>query len=641
MASASKTLVVSSLRGGRNGYDPPTEIPADQCREAMNVDWWQGGVANKRGGSTALSMTFSSGGPFTGNIGSLIRHVPAGEESAAELWAFDSAGVNGRLAGATTWTAPTFVDAVVFSRGIQGTSMGGFLHLFYDSNSNRGHLWDGTRVRRSGLATPDPPTVASLGGAGLTVTRFYRIRTVEISGSNTIRRSEASTSVSLSIVDDTGIQVTRPTLPTNEHETHWEVEYAAAAAGPWYRASQVVTATTTYDDTAVALDTTNVSNAAGINTPPPGARFAVTDGNRNVMAGCFEVSGGFTTANNARVWFTPVLGSSDVGDAERIPTTNFLGLEEVPTAIGGPLYGIIYVFAHRRIWKLTPTGDATVPYTKATISRNTGCLINTQVTTGEDEFGNPALYFTSARGPYRIVQNGFGSQTIQFLGLDIDDIWDTVNLDAANMTCHMVYYEAKQQMWFSLATGANNDPDVTLIFDVKEGRGDSHGIVRRGWSRAARPLLARAAVQFSSTVAATMSLALKPYFAMVQANTIWKCDAGTDDAGTDFQAYVDTKEYGEIGKNHAIRQGVLIGEVASGVTITVTPSGDFGLTSGVAGTALLTATASETHVNKRLEGLELAGVGSFRLRIGDASAADNAWTVDAITTHVTLQEDRG
>jgi hypothetical protein len=59
------------------------------------------------------------------------------------------------------------------------------------------------------------------------------------------------------------------------------------------------------------------------------------------------------------------------------------------------------------------------------------------------------------------------------------------------------------------------------------------------------------------------------------------------------------------------------------------------------GTALLTAAASETHVNKRLEGLELANVGTFRLRIGDASTADNAWTVDAITTHVTLQEDRG
>jgi hypothetical protein len=637
-----KTLAITSLRGGRNGYDPPMEIPDDQCKEALNVDWWDGGLANKRGGSAALSMTFSSGGPFTGNIGSLVRHVPAGDEAAAELWAFDSAGVNGRLAGATTWTAPTFVDAVGFARDIVGASLGGYLHLFYRSTENRSHIWDGMRVRRSGLATPDPPTLATLGGAGLTVTRFYRIRTVEISGTNTIRRSEAGSSASLSIVDDTGIQVTRPTLPANEHETHWEVEYAAAAAGPWYRAAQVVTATTTYNDTAVSLDTTNPSNVAGLNTPPPSARYAVTDDNRVVMAGIHTyTNGGYTTARNNAVWFTPVLGSTDVGDAERIPPTNRIGLEDVPTGIGGPIQGVVYVFAYRRIWKLVPTGDVDAPYQKFTISRNIGCIQHTSITAGEDEFGNPALYFVSSRGPYRIVQNGFGTHVIQFLGLDIDNIWEEVNLDAANMVVHSTYYAAKQQVWISLATGSNNDPDQTLIFDVKEGRGDATGVVRRGWSRAARPLQARCSVQFSSTVGASMSVLLKPYFGMVQANTIWKCDTGTDDAGTPFLARVDTKEYGQIGKNHAVSQGVLIAQVASGVTITALPIGDFGLQSGDAGTALLTeGTGSATHVNKKLEALQMAGCGSFRFRIGDSAPIANEWTIESMTTHVTIQEDR-
>lgn len=640
--SETKTLAITSLRGGRNGYDTPIQIPDDQCREAVNVDWWKGGLANKRGGSAALSMTFSSGGPFTGNIGSLIRHVPAGDEDAAELWAFDSAGVNGRLAGATTWTAPTFVDAVVFSRGIVGTSMGGFLHLFYDSNSNRGHLWDGTRVRRSGLATPDPPTVASLGGVGLTVTRFFRIRTVEISGSNTVRRSEASTSVSLAIVDDAGFQVTRSTLPTNEFETHWEAEYAAAAAGPWYRAAQIATATTTYDDTAVSLDTTNPSNVAGLNTPPPAARYAVTDDNRNIMTGSFETSGGFTTPRNNAVWFTPVLGSTDVGDAERIPPLNRIGLEEVATGIGGPIQGVVYVFAYRRIWKFVPTSDVDAPYKKFTISRNIGCIRHSSIASGEDEFGNPALYFVSSRGPYRIVQNGFGTHVIQFLGLDVDDLWEEVNLDAANMVCHSVYYAAKQQVWFSIAREANNDPDMTLVFDVKEGRADAAGIVRRGWSRGSRPLLVRCAVQFANTVGASMSVLQKPYFGMVQANTIWKADTGTDDAGTPFLARIDTKEYGEIGKNHSVRQGILIAEVASGVTITVLPIIDFGLNAGDAGTALLTeGTGSATRVNKRLEAMQVAEAGTFRFRIGDSAAVSNHWTLDAMTAHVTVSEDRG
>jgi hypothetical protein len=631
-----KTLAIVSLRGGRNGYDPPTEIPDDQCLDAVNVDWWQGGVGHKRSGHTALSMTFSSGGPFTGNIGSLIRHVPAGDETAAELWAFDSAGVNGRLAGAATWTAPTFIDTVDLSRGIVGTSLGGFLHLFYNSPVNRAHLWDGTRVRRTGLATPDPPTVATLGGAGLTFTRYYRIRTVEIVSSNTIRRSEASSVVTITITDDSGVRVTRPTLPTNEFESHWEAEYASASTGPWYRASQIVTGTSTYDDTASAISTTNLSNVAGDNTPPPSARFAVTDGARNVMAGCFMDSGGFTLARNNAVWFTPVLGSSDVGDCERIPPANRLNLEDVPTGIGGPIKGNIYVFAARRIWKLVPTGIDTLPYQKYGERADLGALSHHSIAVGEDEFGNPALYFTSPRGPYRIGSNG-----IQFLGLDIDDIWETVNLDAANMVTHSVYYQAKQRLELSIATGANNDPDVTLYFDVKEGRAAEGGTVRRGWSRAPRVTLARCSVLFSSTVGALMSTALKPYYGMVAANTIWKGDTGTDDAGTTFQAYVDTKEYGEIGKNHGVRDGVLIAEVASGVTITVTPIGDNGLQSGQAGTALLTAASSETRVNKRLEGLQTAGAGTFRFRIGDAAAVANTWTLDSMTSHVTIQEDRG
>lgn len=631
-----KVLGLTSLRGGRNGYDPPTAIPDDQCVEALNVDWWAGGLANKRGGHSALSTTFSAGGPFTGIIGSMVRHVPAGDETAAELWAFDSAAVNGRLAGAATWTAPTFVDAVSDAKGIVGTSLGGFLHLFYDSAQNRAHLWDGTRVRRAGLATPDPPTVATLGGAGKTFTRYCRIRTVEISGSNTIRRSEASTAVSISITDDSGIRITRSTLPTNEHETHWEYEASSTSVGPWYLIAQIATATSTYDDSAATIDTTNLSNPVGVNTPPPSAKFAVTDDTRNFMAGCYETSGGFTTARNNAVWWTPVIGDRDVGDTERIPTANRIGLEDVPTGVGGPIQGLVFVFAYRRIWKFVPTGIDTLPYQKFSIRKDLGCIRHQTICVGEDENGAPALYFLAARGPYRI-----GAMGIQFLGLDIDDLWEGVNLAASNTVAHAVYHADKHQVWFYIATGSNNDPDTRLVFDVKEGRPEGGSAVRRGWAKHVPASAARCSVIFSSTVGASMSAALKPYVGITTNNTIWKCDTGTDDAGAAFQAYIDTKEYGEIGKNHAVREGVLIAEAASGVTITVTPKGDNGLQDGQAGTALLTASGSETRVNKRLEGMQHAGAGTFRFRIGDASAVANAWTIDAMTSHVTVQEDRG
>jgi len=147
-------------------------------------------------------------------------------------------------------------------------------------------------------------------------------------------------------------------------------------------------------------------------------------------------------------------------------------------------------------------------------------------------------------------------------------------------------------------------------------------------------------VMFSTTVAASMSRELKPYIGQVDTNnTIWKCDStATNDAGTNFQAYVETKEYGRIGAHHGLRDGVLIGQVASGVTVTVTARSDFGLDGSATGTALLTAAGSETRTQKRLEGLQTAGVGTFALRIGDSAAASNQWTVDAVLVNVTEQE---
>lgn len=639
-------LVIADLSGGRNGFDAPINVPEDQCVEAMNVDWWEGECANKRGGSTSLSTTFSSGGPFTDTISSLLRHVPGNDETAAELWGFDGAStpVVGRLVGATTFVAPTLKDNLQNTAAaltVTGASLTGMFFLGYDSTQNRLHVWDPSlsKVRRVGLATPDPPTVATLGGAGLTFTRHYRIRVVDISGSDTRRRSEASTSVSLSITDDSGIRVTKPTLP-GEDETHWEVEYADASTGPWYRASQVLVVTSTYDDTASTISTTNLSATTGINVPPPSARFLLTDDNRVVMAGCFETSGGFVTAKNNRVWWTPVVGSNDVGDSERIVTNEtvgrgYLDVETAITGLGGPLQGAVYVFGYRRIWKLVPTGLASAPYQRFTISTSIGCIAHKTIFVADDENGAPCLYFLSHRGPYRIGPSG-----LQYLGTDIEDQWASVNLDATNVVAHGIYHAAKHQAWWWVASGAGNSPSLRLVFDTRRGRaaGDS---VRKGWSLAnGEGAIAWCSVMFSNTVAASMSRDLKPYIGQgTSTNRIWKCDSSaTNDAGTNFQAYVDTKEYGALGRRHAVNSGVLVGQVASGVTITVTARSDFALETNAAGTAVLTAAASETRVQKRLDALQTAGVGTFAFRIGDGSAASNQWTVDAVLVYVEQQE---
>jgi hypothetical protein len=644
-------LVIASCRGGRNDSDPPEMLPEDQCVEALNVDWWEGTVANKRQGSTALASTFSSGGPFVGVIGSLLRHVPGSDETAAELWGFDGSAtpVVGRLAASTQFVAPTMVDnladaAAAFS--VTSASLNGMLFLAYDSAQNRLHVWDpsDSKVRRVGLATPDPPTVATQGGSGLTFTRYYRIRTVDISGSDTKRRSEASTAVSITITDDTGVTVTRPTLPTNEDETHWEVEYADAAAGPWYRAGQIVSATTTYSDTASAISTTNLSASALINLPPPSPRYIVANDNRLVMAGSFETSGGYVTPKDTRVWWTPVLGSNDVGDAERLVLTTsaalgkaYLDVEAAVTGLG-LLGSTVYVFSYRRIWILEPTGQSVAPYRRFSLDTGgIGCIHHKTIVQAEDENGAPCLYFLSHKGPYRIGPNG-----LQYLGGDNETLWATVTLASTTVVGHGVYHSDKHQVWWWVATGGA-DPTIRIVFDTKLGQTTAGDAVRKGWAyHTGAGARARCSVMFSNTVGATMSRDLKPYIGQTDTgNAIWKCDStATNDAGTNFQAYVDTREYGRIGANHSLRDGTLIGQVASGVTVTVTARSDFGLEGSATGTALLTAAGSETRTQKRLEGLQTAGVGTFAFRIGDSAAASNQWTVDAVLANVTEQEPK-
>ncbi len=652
MASTkSYPLVIANLRGGRNDSDPPEMLPEDQCAEALNVDWFEGTGANKRGGATALSTTFSSGGPFTAVVGSLIRHVPGNDETAAELWGFDGAAtpVVGRLAASTQFVAPTMVDNLTdaaASRAVMGASLNGMLFLAYDSAQNRLHVWDPSlsKVRRVGLATPGAaPTGADDGAGALSLTRSYRVRWVDVSGSDVRRISEASAVLTRTIAAKAGSTITRPTA-ASEDETHWDLEAADTTAGPWYRIARTAIGTTTFDDTSSSISTTNLSASANINLPPPSARYIVANDNRLVMAGANETSGGYVTPKETRIWWTPVLGSNDIGDAERIVISTsaalgsaYLDVEAAITGLG-LLGSTIYVFSYRRIWILEPTGQAVSPFRRFSLDTGgIGCIRQQSVVQAEDERGAPCLYFLSHRGPYRIGPNG-----MQYLNGDNETLWATVNLAASSAPAHGTYHTDKHQIWWWIATGSNIEPDKRIVFDIALGRVLDEDDVRKGWAlHTGSSCAAMCSVMFSNTVGATMSRDLKPYIGRISNNAIWKCDStATDDAGTTFQAYVDTKEYGRIGTNHSLREGVLIGQVASGVTITVTARSDFGLDGNATGSALLTAAGSETRVQRRLDGLQTAGVGTFALRIGDSAAISNQWTVDAVLVNVTEQEPK-
>lgn len=620
--------VIDDLRGGRNGYDAPWAITDTQCADAVNVDFYKSRLGNKRGG---MSNPSTSGMTMTGTISSLFRHVPSTDETLAELWAVDdSTPIINRLAGGTAWSAPTLKDAPTGNGwDFTAASINSKLILAYKSGVNRLHGWDGSTVRRLGLPAPAAPAItnSAAGGAYAAVLRYYRVRwTVQVAGI-TVRRSEASTFTAFTPDGShTASHVTQPTV-AGEGETHWEVEVSTDSF-TFYVLSTVVIGTTTYDDSAATTTYSagTLSDVTGKYTLQKPYKFVATDQNRTLGYGSYNAAD-----KQARIEISAVIGSSNVGDEERVDTTinSFIDLDEndsgVATGLAGPIFGAYFAFKDRQIWQLTATGQTSQPYRQEAISKSIGAISHLAICRGEDKNGNAALYWMSHRGPYRWSING-----LEYIGRNIEDYIlggnATINLGATKSVARVIYHADKRQVWMWIATGVSNDPNNLFIFDVQTN----------GWTRVpSGDLLAnvRCAVMFANTLGAAMSRDLKPYVGQTgTTQRVWKADTGTDDVGQTFQAYVITKamEPGGPGFSGGMGDSMLLAKAATGVMITDTVSADFGLQAST-GTADLTPEASETRVSRRLAGSAISGDIKFiQHQIGDASAVSNSWTLDRL-----------
>lgn len=644
MSDAAKRQVIADISGGRNGFDPPWAIKDTECVDHVNCDFYKTRFANKRGGMAAVSTTFLSGGPFTGTVSSLFRHVPGTDQSAAELWGIDDAATNviGRMAAATTFTAPTVKDAPTGNGwDWTATTINGLLVLAYKSAQGRLHCWDGSTVRRMGLAATAAPTAADGGGGGTyaAVLRYYRMRsTVQVAGV-TVRRSEPSPSVSFTPDASHANATITKAAAINEGETHWEAE-ASTDNITFYRIATVVIGTATYADSA--LTTTYASNTlsalTGVYTLFGACKFIAADQNR-ILA-----FADYTSANKqSRLYISAVIGSSDIGDAERVDTSAinyYIDFDEsdsgVPTGLAGPVLGAFFVFKDRRVWMLTPTGVVTNPYRQDNISKDIGALSHYAIARGEDTDGNSALYWMSHRGPYRwTVKNG-----MEYIGRNVEDyvLTDTmINLSASKSVARVLYYPDKRQVRYWWATGSSNDCNQGFIYDVVTG----------GWSRIpAAELMSniRCAVMFSNTLGATMSLDLKPYVGETGAvNTLSKCDSGTDDRGTPFKSYVLTKAYevGGAGYMGDVADAMLVAKAATGVTITETIIPDFGAVTGPTGSADLTpSNLGEARVIRRVDGSFTGNASFYQYQIGDAVSIANNWTLERLAVPVNRNQAR-
>lgn len=641
-------VVVTGLKG-RDGFaTSPLAVPLNKAREMKNVDLYRSEFARKRGGADA-TFDSTTGEAFTGTLSTLIRYIPGADPTAAQFWAIDNAAtpVLQRLAGSTVWSSPTLKDNISGNaQNVIGATLNSKLYLAYDSAVDRLHVWDGSTVRRTGLATPAAPTVANQGvGTYAATLRYYKVAYAELVGSTVIRLSELSSATSFT-PSGTGAsaRVTKPTA-INEGETHWLL-YGSADGDIYYLLAETAVGTTTYDDSLNPVDYSgrDAPAPAGQQTNWTSVKYLLSTGNQLLGAGSWE-SGG----KNNRVWYSGFTGQfAEVDCDEIVPQTteisNYVDLDEndggVITGLGGPLDGRPIVFKRNQVWRLVPTGLDNPVYQPRPIFKGSGigCIRHQTIINAEDETGAPAVYWLSDIGPYRLGANG-----PQALVDDIQDLWDTVNLAASNVVAHGVYHAALRQIWWWVATNNSNDPDTKLVYHVRDGQPTADGRVRGGWTvHDGVSAAARCSVMMSNTLGATMSRDLKPYIGASAGTTILKCDtSATSDAGTTFQAYVDLPErhFAGLARRCIVGEPIVLGNVGS-QSLSVTLTGNYGQTTGRTASVSMAATGSETRALRVVEGVAYGDTaGSVQIRVGDAAASTQTWTIDALVVPIEPAED--
>lgn len=660
---------------GRNGFDPVFMVPETQCLEAYNVEFFRTSLARKRGGSTTVSTT---GGTAMNKSVALMRHSPGIDDTSAELWSVDTSRFH-RLAGGTAWAdiALLYGDLIV-AAGLpdcHAVTLNGKFFFAFDCGVNRSYVWDGTTMRRTGLAQPSiAPTVANTGSGSYTATpRSYRQQNqVQVAGVVT-RQSELSAAVAFTPSGSgTAARVTK--TATMEDETHWAI-YGSDGDGVYHLLTTLAIGTTTYDDSAdpLAYDGDTPPDDGSYLTPPC-ARYIVADDGRLIMGGVYTTSG--TAVGNTpntisnRVWWTSAPGSSNISDDERIEIIedgiqNFSDIEQPITGISHPMHGEFFVFSYNAMWKFAATGDPASPYSRIRVTGGQGCISHKSIVVAEDDSGDPAVYWLSPRGPMRAGRNG-----VQYIGRDVEDMWRTVNRNITLYTSSLIpkpfgiWYAEKHQIWWYVPVGAGTYPNTKLVFDTQSSRTSDGDGSRHGWSVHVGPstgvgVALICATIFSNTIGTLMSRDLKPYLGywpsvspasdcIVKADTSdltdWDLSANPH-AATAFQAYIDSRPltpWGLARFGGMADEAILVADVAAGVSIQITLTRDDGAETRTK-TVLLTAVSdggAETIVYPQFSGLALAGASSMRVRLGDAAAVAAAWNLHALVLPTLAEESK-
>lgn len=627
--ASTKPLIIDSLRGGLNNTDSAIALPDDQCTVAENVEWFNSTLGERRQGMTPIDLT-GSGLAANTAVTFITRHLPTNDDADAEFWVWGASGTSSSILVRkdTTWHEVTVTDPIDLASGTQfhisSVSIHGKHFIAYKSNMNRLHVCDdGITLRRAGLIAPaGTPTFSNQGVGTFTGTRYVRIRwTVQNGSGVTLRRSEPSP-VLTAAPSGTGasITITRP-ADDSESATHWEVEESTDNAN-FYRVSTVLIATTTYSDALAYVpgysdfplseDITDYDLLGS-------AEFLAVDEDRLLCFGSYE-----DEALGSRFYWTPVYAAPGVGNDERFQasTAAFLDLDgfEGGKLTGGTnsINGVILATKRSHIYKLVRTGNRAQAYSAICLTKQRGALRGSLVE-GLDEAGRPCVYGLDPHtGPWR-----FGAQGLQQAGSDIFSTWQTVNVDATTLVCHGLYYPAKSQVHWWVATEGSNAPNLRLVLHTDETRADGNGELRRGWALwTGTGSAALTACLFAANIDAGVarSFALVPFLAVqVGPQLIHRCDTGDDDAGDPYTFRVVTKPYAlaTILNQFGILAGALLAKAASGASVVLRAVRDFGVGEPLEISTDLTPAGDEELVIKTFDNLSFSELRTVQFEFRD------------------------
>lgn len=625
MSNRETTVVVTAKRG-RFGAGDPLTMPDGFCAEAVNVDFYQAGLCRKR--PPIIRNTYGSD-PAT-VIHRMLRFLPNYDDIHPVLFAIEKGAMGGGSDNIKmsnwggSWQAPTTETAVdddfTYYASATGCVLNG--HLFI-TGANTVKVWTGSVLRQVGISQPAAgPTCADVAG-GTPTKRYYRVAFVDKPSAVT-RRGELSVTGPVggyTPAAGKGARVTKPATPLGG-STHWEL-YASADDISYYLIATTANATTTYDDLA---DPAAYAGAqppvVGDNTVPANWKCIAKDGNRLLGWGSNT-----TGDKQSRLWYTAVLGESYIGDEERVPLDHYKDVGEsdgdFATALSDNIDGAIYLFKKRHVYKLVPTGDVLDPYRIFTLSNKCGCKDPMSLVEGEDEFGNPCLYFTSDVGIYRLGAKG------------LENITDRVrDLFGANVT-PIYYHPERQQVWFKA-------PDVskTLVYHVATGAWSTFtGVFATVDCAVAWQEMPGVSSRLGPHVAYHVGTAGRWGYYQDSGVTGW-----LDEAATSYDSYVLTAPLAPFGLMRHIETSdpqlyakpSSIGTAATALRVTV--FADWVDSGRYADVSLVDATAP-SYLIRAAEGARVGGCSVVQFKVGEKPGAQTyPWSVESLSFEVAMKE---